>query len=233
MSCGHGTRKIPCCMEKETDGEVSIFQECKSPHLRWPDDIRERRSPRLSVRPEANNLCLASGLYSNPRLFSQRGFHLLRQRGIWQLSSLRIKNREVSQPVLLQLKLQSGVQDTEAVFDAALEVNRRCLGEILRGARNFADAKTKMNALREHLAVEDKIIRVFKQRKFFQDSPAERAIAGVIFGQFRAKEKILDRRQTAIGNVFVARHSARQRGSAEYARPQHHIVDIVGKHAGH
>src|SRR5260370_2457794 len=176
MSCGHGTRKIPCCMEKETDGEVSIFQECKSPHLRWPDDIRERRSPRLSVRPEANNLCLASGLYSNSRLFGQRGFHLLRQRGIRQLSSLRIKNREVPHPVLLQIELQSRVQDTEAVFHAALEINRRCLREILRRARNFADAKTEMYARREHLAGERKIIRVFGHRQILQDPPAGRPI---------------------------------------------------------
>src|SRR5258708_26602696 len=204
MSCGRGTRKIPCCTEKERDGEVSIFQECKSPHLRWPGDIPERRSPRLSVQPEANNLCLASGLYSNPRLFGERGFHLFRQRGIRQLSSLRIKNREVPQPVLLQIKLQSRVQDTEAVFHAALEINRRCLREILRGARNFADAKTKMNALREHLAVEDKIIRVFEQRHFFQYAPAQPAIPVLIFGKLRAKKKILDRCQTPIGNVFVA-----------------------------
>jgi len=182
-------------MEKERDGEVSIFQECKSPHLRWPGDIPERRSPRLSVQPEANNLCLASGLCSNPRLFGERGFHLFRQRGIRQLSPLRIKNREVPQPVLLEEKFQARVQNSESIFHAALEVNRRCLREILRGTRNFADAKTEMYALREHLAVEDKIIRVFEQRQLLQDAPAERAIAGVIFGKLRAKKKILDRRR--------------------------------------
>src|SRR5260370_16738065 len=143
MSCGHGTRKIPCCMEKETDGEVSIFQESKPPHLRWPDDIRERRSPRLSVRPEANNLCLASGLYSNPRLFGERGFHFLRQRGIWQLSSLQIKNREVSQPVISQIKLQSRVQHTEALFYPPLTSTQKLLPEILRAPQTSPNPKTK------------------------------------------------------------------------------------------
>src|SRR5713101_8651494 len=198
-SCAHATRRIPRCTETATGARPSIFRECKFPHLRWPGDIRERRLPQWSVRREANNLCLASGLYSSPRLSGERSFHLLRQRGIRQLSSVRIKNREMSQPVLLQIKLQSRVQDTEAVFDAALEVNRRCLRKILRGARHFADAKAEIYALSEHLAVENKIVGILEQRQFLQDAAAERAIAGVIFGKFGAKKKVLGRRQKTIG----------------------------------
>src|SRR5438132_1525165 len=68
-----------------------------------------------------------------------------------------------------------------------------------------------MNALRENLVVENKIIGIFEQRKIQQYLGAEGAVPGVVFGELDSQEKILESSQEAVGDVFVERHTAAKR----------------------
>src|SRR5271154_820774 len=109
---------------------------------------------------------------------------------------------------LFEGELKSGGEDAEAVFHAAAEVDGGGLLEIFRRAGNFSDAEAEMDALRQHLVVEDEVVGVFEQGKFGQDFSAEGAISGVIFGELHAQEKILEGSEQAVGNVFIDGHAA-------------------------
>src|SRR5581483_1103430 len=99
----------------------------------------------------------------------------------------------MSQADALQSELQCRRQDTQAILQASREVDGRRFFEVLRGARNFADPKAEMHALREHLIVENKVIRVLEQRQLRQNVAAEGAISGVILRQLDPQEEILKR----------------------------------------
>ena len=66
-----------------------------------------------------------------------------------------------------------------------------------------------------------------------KDLPAERAITGVVFRKLDPQEEVLERCQQSVGNVFVERHAAAQRGSPDDARTQHDVIYAVCHHAGH
>src|ERR1700721_621255 len=59
-------------------------------------------------------------------------------------------------------------QYAEAVLDAALEIDRRGFFKVFRRAGYFANPKTKHDSLSDHLVVEDEIVRVLEQGKFFE-----------------------------------------------------------------
>jgi hypothetical protein len=52
--------------------------------------------------------------------------------------------------------------------------------------------------LGEHLVIEDEVIRIDQQRKGSQYITREGTITGVVFGQLRADEQILNKRQKAV-----------------------------------
>ena len=78
---------------------------------------------------------------------------------------LRLNRGRCISPHLLQRKLQRRTQHAEAVLHAAAEIDGRRLFEILGRARNLADAKSEVHALRQHLVVEDEVGRIFQQRQ--------------------------------------------------------------------
>jgi hypothetical protein len=61
----------------------------------------------------------------------------------------------------LERELKRGSDHPESVLDAAAEIDGRGFLEILGGAGKFADAKAEVNALGEHLVVENEIVAIF------------------------------------------------------------------------
>src|SRR5579863_9510751 len=133
----------------------------------------------------------------------------------------------------LQRELQRGAEHAESVGDAAAKIDRRSLFEILRRTGHFPDAKAEMHALCEHLIVEDKIVGILEQGQLHQDLAAESAIASVIFGELHPQKQILEGGQQTVGNVFVKWHAPEQRPSADDARTEYNIVNVIGHHAAH
>lgn len=56
--------------------------------------------------------------------------------------------------------------------------------------------------MRQHLVVENKVVRIFFQRQRQQQLSRERAIAGVKFGQFGTHHDVLDERQHSVRDAF-------------------------------
>ena len=90
-----------------------------------------------------------------------------------------------------------------------------------------------MNTLRQHLVIEDEVVRVLRQGQFGENLAAEATITGVILRQLYAQEQILKGRQQAVGKVLVEGHAAAQRRASNNARTQHHVIDVIGHHACH
>jgi hypothetical protein len=65
----------------------------------------------------------------------------------------------------LQGKLQRGSDYFKPIFHAAMKVNGGGLLKIFGGTGNFSDAETEVDALRQHLVIEDEVVGVFKQRQ--------------------------------------------------------------------
>ena len=72
---------------------------------------------------------------------------------------------QIDQTGPLQRELQGCDQHAESVFHAAAEVDGGSFCEILRGTGNFADAEAEVDALGEHLVVEDEVVGIFQQRQ--------------------------------------------------------------------
>src|ERR1017187_2077386 len=103
---------------------------------------------------------------------------------------------------MVKCKLESRAHYAQSVGDATAEVDGGRLFKILCWTRYFADAKSEVYTLRQHLVVEHKVRRIFQQRQLGQDFAAERPIAGVIFGELYAQEQVLEGRQKTIGDVL-------------------------------
>src|SRR5664279_5458080 len=132
---------------------------------------------------------------------------------------------------MVKCKLESRAHYAQTVGDATAKIDGRRLFKILGWTRHFADAKSEVYTLRQHLVVEHKVRRIFQQRQLGQNFAAERPIAGVILGELYAQEQVLEGRQKAVGDVLVQRHAAMQRLAAYDSRPQHHVVHVIGHHA--
>src|SRR5664279_3187901 len=133
---------------------------------------------------------------------------------------------------MVKCKLESRAHYAQTVGDATAKIDGRRLFKILGWTRHFADAKSEVYTLREHLVVEHKVRRIFQQRQLGQDFAAERPIAGVILRELYAQKQVLEGCQKAVGDVLVQRHAAMQRLTAYDSRPQHHVVHVVSHHAG-
>src|SRR5882724_10121563 len=90
-----------------------------------------------------------------------------------------------------------------------------------------------MYALREDLVVENKIVGIFQQGKVQQNLGTEGAVTRVVFGKLDAQKQILKRSQEPVRDVFIERHSAAKRLASDNSRAKHHVVDVMGHHAGH
>jgi len=143
------------------------------------------------------------------------------------------EDAEAGNASALESELHGGFENAEAVGDAATEINGGSFLEILGGAGDFADAESEVNALGEHLVVENEVVAVFAQGKARQDFAAEGAVAGVVFGELDAEEEIFKRGEQAVGDVFVERHAAAKGGASDDAGAEDNIVNAVGDHAGH
>ena len=89
---------------------------------------------------------------------------------------------------LLKSKLQRGGEHPETVLHATPKVDGRGFFEILGGTGNFSDAKAEVNALRQHLIIEDEVVGIFEQRKIGENFAAEGAVSGVVLGKLYAEK---------------------------------------------
>src|SRR6185437_14235346 len=151
----------------------------------------------------------------------------------FQLPARGIENAKAAQADFLQTELQRGGHHSQPVLHTAAEVDGGGCRKILGGAGDFADVEAEIYALGQHLVVENKVIGVFQQRQFRQNTAAESPVAGVVLGKLGLQEPVLHQSEKAVGNVLVTRHSAAQGASAQNARAQHHIVNAISHHAGH
>src|SRR5207253_11174297 len=130
-------------------------------------------------------------------------------------------------------EFERGAEYAEAVFHAAAEVDRRAFGKVTRRAGDLADVKAEPDGLRQHLVVEDEVVRVLLQRKRLQEPAREGAVAGVVLGELVPEEQVFAGGEKPVGDVLPERHSARQRADAENARAEHRIEVAAGDHPGH
>src|SRR5208337_2138922 len=133
----------------------------------------------------------------------------------------------------LEGELQSGCEHTEAILNAAAEIDGGGFLEILGGTGNFADAEAEIDALGEHLVVEDEIVAILPQRQAGEHVAAESAITGVILRQLDVQEQVLKSGEQAVGDVLVKRHASAQRSAAEDAGTENDVIHAVSDHARH
>src|SRR5262249_36962526 len=130
-------------------------------------------------------------------------------------------------PEAMQPERERGPEHAEPVAHRAAEVDRRRLREVARGARDLADAEAAVDREREHLVVEDEVVRGAEQRERREDLARERAVARVVLGELVAEEEVLDEREEAVRDVLPERHPALARADAEDARAEHDVEDAV------
>src|ERR1700722_2760897 len=134
-----------------------------------------------------------------------------------QLSAFRAENPEVTHPPFLQGELQGCSDYAQSVSHTAPEIDGGCLLEIFGRARDLANVEAEIYALRQHLVVEYKVVRVFQQGELYQDFATEGTIAGVIFGQLDPQKHILERGEKPVRDIFIEWHASMQRLSADDA----------------
>ena len=98
----------------------------------------------------------------------------------------------------LQKESQRCPKHAKTVLHAAPEIDGGSLREIARWAGDFPNPMLEEDNLGEHLVIEDEVIRIDQQRKGSQYITREGTITGVVFGQLRADEQILNKRQKAV-----------------------------------
>src|SRR5580698_6408533 len=77
------------------------------------------------------------------------------------------------------------------------------------------------------------IVGATEQRQTLEQFAAPRTIAGVILRHLLPNQDVLDKREGAVRNVLIERHSSLERASPENSRSQHTVVLAVGNHRGH
>ena len=124
------------------------------------------------------------------------------------LSSVCIEAGNARDAPPVRYKAGCGAENAEPILHAALEVDRRSFLEVFRGTGYFTNPEAKHDGLRDHLVVEDEIVRILQQWKCFKKLSRKGPEAGVILGQLHAQKQVLKRSEKTVGNVFVTRHSA-------------------------
>ena len=117
------------------------------------------------------------------------------------------KQPEAHQTHFRQPIFEAGCETSETVFDAAAQIDGGGLGEIFRRAAYFGNGEAVPEDLRQHLVVENEIIRVVRKMELFENLAGKGAIAGVIFGKLRAEQDILEQGEEAISQIFPQRHA--------------------------
>jgi len=67
---------------------------------------------------------------------------------------------------VLESELERSNKHAKSVLHASAKIDRRSFREIFGRAGDFADPKSKMNALRQCLVVKNEVIRIFQQGNF-------------------------------------------------------------------
>ena len=83
-----------------------------------------------------------------------------------KLLPLSAKPPQMQDTPVLQSELKRSDKHTKPILHASAKIDRRSFREIFGRAGDFADPKSKMNALRQRLVVKNKVIRIFQQWKF-------------------------------------------------------------------
>src|SRR5580700_2690483 len=117
----------------------------------------------------------------------------------------------------LERKLQSSFEDPKAVLNAATKIDGRRFFKIFGRAGNLPNTEAEVDALRQHLVVENEIVAILPERQPGKHLAAESAVAGVILGQLDAEKQVLKSGEQAVRDVFVKRHASAQRGAANNA----------------
>ena len=157
------------------------------------------------------------------------GFVVLR----FEMAAFLAEDRELRYACSLQCELHCSFQHAQAVGHASAEVDAGGFFEIFRRAGDFADAEVEVDALGEHLVVEDEVVAVFAEREAGQDFAAEGSVTGVVFTQLHTQKHVRERGQQPVRNILVKRHAAAEGCASDDARAEDHVVDAVGDHAGH
>ena len=123
----------------------------------------------------------------------------------------------------MEAKIHGSLQYAKTVDHASPEIDRRRLREILRRTADLAHAEAEPEDLGEHLVVEDEVVGVLEQRKRFQHLAREGPVAGVVLGELRAEQEVLERGQEAVRDVLVERHAALEGAGPQDARAEHHV----------
>src|SRR5258708_16956275 len=132
-----------------------------------------------------------------------------------QAAALAVENPELSQPDFLQAELHRRQQYAQPILHAAPEINRRSFRKIFCWAGNFAHPEPEHHALRQHLIVKEKIVRVLQQRKIPEHRAAERPVSRVIFRQLHAQTSVFEKRQEAVSDVLPCPHAALRRRTSQ------------------
>ncbi len=124
------------------------------------------------------------------------------------LPALRIEPREMQEAQFLHGKRDGSAENSNAILDASLKVDRRGLFKILCRAGNLADSKTEHDRLGNHLIVENEVVRILEERQRLKQFARECAEARVVFRKLDSEKDILERGEKAVGDVFIEGHSA-------------------------
>src|SRR5205807_5550320 len=122
--------------------------------------------------------------------------------------------RQRSQAPPRKAKSQSCSETAEPVTHAAAKINRGSLRQIFRGTSDLADLATEPNYLREHLIIENKVIRIVLNWHSLEQSAREGTVASVIFGKLGPDHGIFHEGQKTVRHVFPPRHAAIKRAAA-------------------
>ena len=121
-----------------------------------------------------------------PRGCGRQSSLVIRVRTSLKSFSLFIEDGVVRDAGTLKRELECGLQHFEAVGDAAAEIDGRSFLKILGGAGYFSNAEAEVDALGEHLVIENEIDAVLTKGQTSKDIAAEGAVSGVIFGELDA-----------------------------------------------
>jgi hypothetical protein len=143
-------------------------------------------------------------------------------------TSARKKGR-LEHSSLRQDQLGGNPEHTQPIDDAPLKVDRRRIWFVPSRTAHFPDPVTKVDALGEHLSVEDEVVTVLFEGQLLEDVAREGAVTGVVFAELCPGEEVLRRRERTIGNVLIERHAADQSAARKNARAENH-VEVADRH---
>ncbi len=112
----------------------------------------------------------------------------------------------------------------------ASEVDAARFIEVANRHGNITHAETKLHALHQHLAVEDEVVRVFFKRNGGQDFAFVGAKTGVSVTHVLAEPKVLDQRQSTVGQVLNKWHSALKSFTPSADSRAEHDIAVIQPH---